>query len=109
MNGFQKFQACQVGDVGVALVVTVVDQAGDPVDLTAAIGMKIRLQRPDATVAEFDATLYTDGSDGKMVYATAAANDLDQAGEWGIQGTYTLAGAAKSTTISPFLVRGNIS
>lgn len=105
---FQDTQSCQVGDAGVALVIAVVDAAGSPVDLRPASAMTVRLSRPDGSVLPpKSAAWFTDGSDGKMVYATAAG-DLDKAGRWKIQGAYTISGAAKSTEVVSFNVKANL-
>jgi len=106
-NCYQGLQACQQGDVGVAIIVSVVDQDGDPVDLHTATSLIIRLGAPDGTAVDKTAIFVSDGSDGQIVYTTVA-EDLDQAGEYEIQGIVTMGGATKSTAVSTLQVLENV-
>ncbi len=74
-----------VGDTGTVLLVTVVDQDGAPVDISAATTLRIYLTRPDRTTVTKTAVRDTTGTDGKMRYTTQAG-DLNQDGTWKIQG-----------------------
>jgi len=107
MDCYQGFQSCQQGDVGVSLIVAVVDPNGDPIDLHTATSLKIRIGAPDNTSKDAVAGFLTDGSDGQIVYATQAG-DLAQAGEYEIQGIITMGGVTKSTAVSTLQVLGNI-
>ena len=104
---FQGLQSCQQGDVGVSIIVSVTDQAGDPVNLASASNKTIRLGYPDGTSADFAAAFVTDGSDGQLVYATQDG-DLSQVGEYDVQAIYVLAGVTKSTEVDTLQVRENI-
>jgi len=104
---YQQFQACQVGDEGVSIVVALTDPSGNPIDIRTATSKKIRLGRPDGTSEDFDASFLTDGSDGQLVYTTTDG-DIDQAGEWQVQGLIVIGGAAKSSSVSVFTAQDNI-
>lgn len=88
-----------VGDIGSKLILAITDD-GVAFDISTALVMKIRLQKPgsEKVVVEFTATLATDGTDGLMQYATTAAADLDVAGVWLIQGYIEMAGGEKWTS-----------
>ena len=104
---YQSFQTCQVGDVGVSLVVEIVDADGTPVDLRSATSRVIRVGYPDGTSEDFDAEFLTDGGDGKLV-RTTVEGDVSEAGEYQIQGIVTLGGATRSSTVSAFQALENI-
>lgn len=107
MDEFQGLQACQQGDVGIAIVIAVADQDGNPVDLTTATSLKIRLGAPNGTFSNKIAEFFTDGSDGQIVYTTVTG-DLDQPGEYALQGVVTIGGITKSTAVSNLQVMENI-
>lgn len=104
---YQSFQTCQVGDVGVAIIVSIVDTEDAPVDLRAATTKVIRIGYPDGTSEDFTAVFLTDGGDGKLVYTTVAG-DISEAGEYQVQGIVTLGGASRSSTVSAFQALDNI-
>lgn len=85
-----------VGDTTV-LEVTVVDQAGAAVNISAASALTIYLTKPDRTVLTKTASLVTTGADGKMQYA-ALTTDFDTPGVWKIQGRVAGAGGFTGST-----------
>lgn len=93
--------------VGVAIVVKMLDEDGDPIDLSTATALKIRLLFPDGTGAEYTADLYTDGADGALVYVTVE-DDLEDVGVHKAQSFATVDGERKISTLSPFKVLPNI-
>ncbi len=99
----------QVGDVGIPLVVQMVNQStNEPIDISAATELELKFSYPDGTTDDFTAALLTDGIDGKMVYVTEA-DDLDMAGVYAIQGKVTIGSAViKSGWVKPFEVFENI-
>lgn len=97
----------QVGDVGVKIIVQVLDQEGEIIDIGGATGLKIKLQKPDGTSADKTAVLLSDGSDGKMYYASVSG-DLDQAGLFLVQGKITLGATPKSTRVATMTVALNV-
>ncbi len=81
-----------------------VKEAGVVVSLVGATKLDFRLEDPEGTTATKAGTLLTDGTDGKYFYTMLAA-DLDQAGQWRIQGNITLAsGWTGHTTFLVFTV-----
>jgi len=105
---YQEFQFCQVEDQGVALIASLIDHlTGEQLDIRSATDYKIRLGYPGGISRDFAAQFLTDGSDGKLVYTTMAG-DLDQAGEYAIQGVITMGGLIRSSDVALFEVRENI-
>ncbi len=96
------------GDIGTAFQITMRDENGAIIDLTSASEKKIRLQRPDLTTTEVNATFATNGADGVIQWKTAVAGDLNQAGTWKIQGVVTLSNGKWHSNIDSFKVYENI-
>lgn len=97
-----------VGDIGTAFIGTVKDAGGNIIDLSGASTLTITFEKPDASTTAKTGSLVTDGTDGKMQYATAAASDLDQSGQWRWQGRVVLAGGTWHTDIHVFEVHANL-
>lgn len=73
------------GDVGVRFDVTITDNYTDlPLDLTTATAAHIYLRKPSGEVLDETATV-TDADAGVISYTTVSG-DLDELGEWEIQG-----------------------
>lgn len=81
-----------VGDVGTQILVTLVD-GSTPVDLSTATTIQYFIKKPDNTIITVNATLYTDGTDGKIYYTTISST-LDQSGYYVLQ-TYVIIGVNK--------------
>lgn len=78
-------------------------------DISGATSMKIIFKKPDLSSLTVNASLYSDGTDGKIVYSTtgdpaAKTGDLDQTGEWEISGRVTLPGGTWTTDTDTFQV-----
>lgn len=95
-----------VNDVGTQLVVTVLDD-GAVVDISTATEIYILLRKPDGVTYTKTASLYSDGTDGKMEYTTEA-DDLNAAGNYKIQGKVVLGGGTYFTSLGTFKVHCNL-
>ena len=95
-----------VGDIGTTLIGTVLD-GGVAVDISSASSIQMILSKPDQTTLTKTASLNSDGLDGKMKYVTIDG-DIDQAGNYKIQGKVVLGSATYSSSISTFKVYCNI-
>jgi hypothetical protein len=73
------------GDIGTIFELTIVDTADVVINVSTASIKYIYLQKPDGTKVRKTAAFVTDGTDGKIKY-TAVAGDLNQVGDWQIQG-----------------------
>lgn len=96
-----------VDDVGVELVLEVVDCDDVAIDVSAATSILFFLQKPGGSVVQKTGSLDTTGVDGKIVYETEA-DDLDEAGVWHVQGKVTIGGKPFGTEIVSFTVASNI-
>jgi hypothetical protein len=96
------------GDAGVSIGIRVVEN-GVPVDISSATLMRIYLKSPDGdTVKCMTAGFKTDGSDGILEYVTVAV-DLDEPGEWTIQGFVEFGVYSLWTDMGKFLVECNVT
>jgi hypothetical protein len=96
----------------VQLVVQIVDaNTGLPVLLQAASGLSLAFLYPDLSVSEvFPAQLYTDGSDGKIVYTTVNTGnqiDLSEIGLYKMQGQASVGGVPMLSYETDFYVLSN--
>jgi hypothetical protein len=95
-----------VGDIGTVITVTLKDDT-TAVDISGATTKTIYLSKPDGTVLAKGATFTSDGTNGKMYYATLAG-DLDQPGHWQIQAKVVLATGTWYSDVSTFDVEDNL-
>ncbi len=79
------------GDLGAEIVCTVYER-GAVLPITGATNLRIYFERPDKTYFYKTGAFKTDGSDGKIKYVTTSVDDLDVAGQWHVQGYFTLSG-----------------
>ena len=95
-----------VDDVGTRFLITVQDD-GVAVDISTATARQINFKKPSSTVLNRAGSLFTDGTDGKMYY-DAVAGDLDEAGDYKIQGKVTFPSGIYSTDVQIFKAHCNI-
>ena len=102
----QGMPSPQVGDIGTPIVVTVRDVAGEIMPLGTTTLRQVILSRRGVT-RTYSASLYTDGTDGKIVY-TSQDGDFDVAGPWLARGRVEFGGGAQHWTSPPvnFTVEG---
>lgn len=96
-----------VGDIGTEFEATIRDETQDIVDISSASVKQMRFKKPDGTVVTKVATLRTDGSDGKMKYASEV-DDLDVAGGWQVQGYVEIGSGKWSSDVHRFRVYANL-
>lgn len=73
------------GDVGTVFELAIVDTAGTAIDVSTASTKYIYFQDPSGNKVRQTAAFVSDGADGKIKYTTIAG-DIDEAGNWGVQG-----------------------
>jgi hypothetical protein len=99
----------QVGNIGTAFTFTVRDQDEAIMDVSAALTKTMRVARPaGATPVTWTLAFVTNGTDGKVRYVTASANDLPVAGTYQAQVVMTFASAAWKSNLVTFTVEGNL-
>lgn len=77
-------QSCQNSTPNVALRALIVDQDGQPIDLSTAEALQFWLLAPNQVKVPVPAAFVSNGMDG-LIEAVTDANTLPQAGTWGIQ------------------------
>lgn len=97
-----------VNDVGTIFILTIYDENSSIVDISTAATLQISFKKPDGTVLDKVASLYTNGTDGKLKYQTIAG-DIDQVGPWQIQSWIDLDSVKFYSDISKFTVYRNLS
>jgi hypothetical protein len=100
--------ACEVhvDDVGTRFLATIKD-CGDVVNVSGASYLTFTFKKPDDSSINRTASIYTNGTDGKIYYDTVAG-DLDQAGLYKLQGRVALASGTYYTDIYSFQVNCNL-
>jgi hypothetical protein len=73
-----------VGDIGTVFEITVKDEDGVVVDISAATTKQFIFAKPGGTKVSKDASFVVNGTDGKLKYVTASG-DLDESGDWQLQ------------------------
>lgn len=92
-----------VGDIGTILELTIKDQDGVIVDLSAITLMELDVIDPDGNRDTKTPIFKTDGTDGILQYTTVA-DDIDEVGEWRLQAFVRFAAGEWSTTQATFTV-----
>jgi len=95
-----------VNDIGTRFLATIQDN-GDIVDVSNASIINMIIKKPDDEVVHKTANLLTDGTDGKIYYDTIAG-DLDEAGQYKLQGRVSLPSGTYYTDIYTFHVHCNL-
>ena len=96
-----------LADIGTVFEVTLMDDTA-VVDISTASVMEIVFEKPDKTKVINTAVFTNDGTDGKMQYVIALDTELDQTGNWKIQGIVTMPTGKWSSDIDKFKVYGNL-
>lgn len=100
-------QSCQNSVPNVALQVLVVDQDGQPVDLSTASALQLWLLAPNQVKVPIPAALVSNGLDG-LLAAVTDADTLPQAGTWGLQAQLQFSIAFLETRWGYFAVLPNV-
>jgi len=95
-----------VNDIGTRFLVTIKDD-GTVVDVSGATLLQIIFRKPSDTVMTKTGTLMTDGTDGQIYY-DAILGDLDEVGNYKIQGKVTITSGTFYTDIQTFKVHCNL-
>ena len=93
-------------DVGIRIIATIKNEDDEIVDISSATTKQFIFNKPDGSSVTKSASLYSDGTDGKMYYATEDGF-LDQIGYWEVQG-YVVVGASEwHTNITKIKIHRN--
>lgn len=97
-----------VNDIGTSIQLTIINRETDAiVNLSTLLDATFTFARPDGTTFDRTATLYTDGTDGILVYATVDG-DFDVAGRWRVQANYELGTGQWSAESEVFTVKARL-
>jgi hypothetical protein len=93
-------------DIGTLFVATV-QQDTSVINISAASTLEFVFEKPSGSSMTKTASLYSDGTDGKMEYATVAG-DLDETGSWRVQAYVALATWQGKSDVHTFEVHPNL-
>jgi len=97
-------------DIGTVFLVTVNDCVSGTstiLDISTASSLSLVFKSPSGASNTKPATLYTDGTDGKIYYTTVDG-DLNQVGTWRIQAIVNIGGGIYRSDVGTFKVFENI-
>ncbi len=97
-----------VDDIGTRFEITLNDQDGAVVDISAVTTKEIIFEKPDRTSATKTASFTTDGTDGKMYFIAAGVDLNSNPGNWRIQGHVIGVGFEYRSQVGGFTVASNI-
>lgn len=93
-------------DIGVKLLVTLKD-GDDVVDISSATTKQIILRKPSGEILTNNASLETDGTDGKLYYRSVSG-DFDEVGTWKLQCYIVIGAFSWHSDFISFKVHNNI-
>lgn len=114
MSGdFLDEERVHVGDIGVELLVEFYDFDADgnvvPFDLTGQTLLKLKMLKPSGALDEKPMTVVGLPTAGVAHYVTAAAGDLNEIGDWKLQGYVEKGGTPRlHSAITAIRVEGNL-
>ena len=94
-------------DIGTIFRLSITDTSGTAIDVSTASVKFIYFQKPDGSKIKRTAAFYTDGVDGIIQY-TGIAGDIDQFGNWLVQGYVEVTGGKFYTQQSSFQVMSTL-
>ena len=94
--------------IGFIFRATLIDTSGEPINISTATVKKIIFRNPSNAVEIVDAVFDSDGSDGKLKYTTVAG-DIDEPGQWDIQGYVVMSSLRNYSAIANFQVNDNLT
>ena len=77
------------------------------VDIPTATGLSLEVRKPSGALVSLPGLLYGDGTDGKMKYTTVAG-DLDEVGNYEMQGAAVIGGWNGRSDKHRFMVLSNV-
>ena len=95
-----------IGDVGTQMISTIYNQDGSALDVSPATSITFRIESPSNVSLDKTGSLYTDGTDGKVLYTTE--DIFDESGQWNYQVILVFPSGTWSTNIVPFTVYSNL-
>lgn len=108
MSTINKVSGLVVGQYGVAVPLTVVDDEGIAIDLAAYTAVNVRSISPDArTTLQFTGSI-TSSSGGGISFTPGSSNTFDRDGTWKSQAQFSDTGVLALSVIFEMEVEGKI-
>jgi len=105
----QESPEIHVGDIGTEFIITIFNQQSEIQNLSFdVVSLTINFKTPSREVKTKDAELYTDGTDGRIMYVLEDG-DMDEAGLWSYQCVIEFVSGIWYTNVEKFTVYPNIS
>lgn len=95
-----------LNDIGTLFIFTI-QESTSPVNLSSALVRQMLFKTPSGSILTKSASLVTDGTDGKIKYATVSG-DLSVAGAWSLEAYVELTTGSWHSDISYFDVYPNV-
>jgi len=93
--------------IGTEIRITFVEANGSVISLAGASTVNVIFKSPSNATTTRTATLYTDGTDGKITYTTVSG-DFDAPGDWYYQGKATIGSTVLFTKAQKQIVKANL-
>jgi hypothetical protein len=97
----------RAGDVGTAFRYRILDQDGNPFDLSTATALRLFFEVPGGEVTEHTASLVGDGTDGLLQYV-GASGDIPRGGNYRVQAKVTRPDGEWGTSLDSFVAHRNL-
>jgi hypothetical protein len=100
MTTLNKITGLVTGQYGTAVTLTVVDDEGIAIDVSAYTGISVKALSPDArTTLTFTGDFVTTGTDGQIEFTPTSNNTFDRDGTWRAQVQFTATSILTLTVI----------
>lgn len=100
MASLNKVTGLVTGQYGNSIALTVVDDDGVAIDISAYTGITIRALSPDArTTLSFTGAFVATGTDGRFSFSPTSGNTFDRDGTWEAQVQFTATSILALTVI----------
>jgi len=96
-----------VGDIGTEIRLVVYNQDDSLSNLSLSTETLFWITKPNGTVLEVTADLYSDGTDGILTYTTIDG-DIDVAGAYKVQAVVSFSSGVYHSSVQTFRVYGNL-
>lgn len=98
----------RLNDIGVTFKITMKDQDDVAIPIQTATVKKFYFRKPDGTEISVNASFFTDGSDGILVYQTIA-DQINQIGVWSLEPYVEITAGHFTGSTVKFLVKDIIN
>ena len=108
MERTMNCDSIQKGAFPFQIIRTLKNQDNEAPDVSGASAIAFNAKTPSGELKTFTGAFVTDGTDGKVVFTTSSADDLDEVGTWSGQFVLTISGGTLPSAIFTFKVSNNV-